>query len=251
MARVQIAVEMKGVYSYEAPAYGYGYETRYIYTMLGEDGKTYVWKTTAFMTVDVPYTGKPGGHYWEDRKGNPVDKLPINKGDKIVIKATIKGEDEYNGQPQTELTRVVVVERTFKAKTPEEIEAERKAANEAKKQEQLDSICGGDFIWKMPYKQYKEHYSDCETVVDSFKPASDYGRIPATVEVIVREGRLKASGVRGKHYRGFMFSFVYNGKETRQTFRAVSEETALKQLNKYFKGATDVECVHIYQYFSA
>lgn len=42
MARITVEVTMSNIYQYSAPAYGYGYETRYIYTMQGEDGTVYV-----------------------------------------------------------------------------------------------------------------------------------------------------------------------------------------------------------------
>ena len=240
MSRIQLAVEMRNIYSYEAPSYGYGYETRYIYTMVGEDGKTYVWKTTSFMTIEVPYTGVPGHHCFEDRKGNPIDHEAVNKGDRLIIKATVKGESEYKGQPQTELTRVNVIERTFRGETPEEIKARLEAEKAAKKQEQLDSIREGDFVWRMPYKQYKEHYSDCETVIDSYVKRA-YAR--ATIEVIIREGRLVASGVRGQHFSGYE---MRNAKGEFIVYRAVSEENAMRRVNKEYPNE-GWECVKIYR----
>ena len=84
--RFEATVTMKGIHSYEAPAYGYGTETRYIYNMIAEDGTVYVWKTTSFMTMEVPYTGKPGCHCFEDRKGNPIDYSRINKKFKRAFK---------------------------------------------------------------------------------------------------------------------------------------------------------------------
>lgn len=241
MEKINAVVTMKNIYSYEAPAYGYGYETRYIYTMESEDGTCYVWKTTAYMAEK--FLDENG---WDiDSTGRKWNYSPINKGDVIRITASIKGQSEYKGQPQTELTRVKLVERTFKAKTWEEIQAEREAEKQAKKEEQLASIQGGDMLWEMPYKQYKEHYSDCETLEGSFK-RTEAG--VATIGVIIREGRLKASGVRGKHYSGYEFYFNENGKRVRCTFRAVSEENALKQLHKEFKDATEIKAGKIYRY---
>lgn len=40
--RIQAEVTMMNIYKYEAPAYGYGTETRYIYTMQDEAGTVYV-----------------------------------------------------------------------------------------------------------------------------------------------------------------------------------------------------------------
>ena len=244
--RIETVVTMTGIYNYERPAYAYGTETAYIYNMTAEDGTVYVWKTTSFMTIEVPYTGKPGRHCFEDRKGNPVDHVAINKGDRIVIKATVKSEGEYKGQPQTEVTRVKVLERIFKAETYEERIERIKKEKEAKKAEQLATIKNGDIVWRMPYRQYKEHYSDCETVIDSYnKPARDR----ATIEVIIREGRLKASGVRGKHYSGYEFFFIdTDGKKSRVCYQAISEETALRHLQKDFPDAKNITPGKIYRY---
>lgn len=222
--RIEITVTMKNVYEYKRPAYVYGTEWAYIYSMEDEAGTAYVWKTTVFL-------------YEEDEEGNPKGR--INKGDVIRIKATVKGQSEYNGQPQTELTRVKLVERIFKAKTWEEIQEERKAAREAKVQEQRDSLSGEDFIWRMPYRQYKEHYSDCETIIGSF----DRNRGVATIQVIVREGRLKASGVRGEHYRGYR---LQNEEGEQVVYRAVKEENAIRRAEKEFGGTW--ECIRIYNY---
>ena len=219
--RIELAVEMKGIYSYTAPAYGYGVETRYIYKMATDCGNIYVWKTAAIMAVS---------------------DSPVNVGDKLVIVGTVKGESEYRGENQTELTRVKVKERTFRGKTWEEIQKGREEEKERKAQEQRDSIRGMDIIWTMTYKQYKEHYSDCETITGSFR--REMGR-PATIQVIIREGRLKASGVRGKHYSGYVLEDAEDGK--RVVYRAVSEENAVKRAEKEFGGG-EWKCVKIYQY---
>jgi len=243
MARIEITVTMKGIYSYERPAYGYGIETAYIYNMETEDGKAYVWKTTSFMTLRVESDKKNGMEY-EEKTGKWFAHQKINKGDVIRITASVKGESEYKGQPQTELTRVKVVERTVAAKTWEEIKAEREAQKAQKAQEQLDSLQGEDFAWRMPYKQYKEHYNDCETVEGSFEK----NRFGSFITVIVREGRLKASGVRGEHYSGYEFYFMQDGKKHRTCYRAVKEENALRRLQKDFPDATDIQPGRIYNY---
>lgn len=239
--RIEATVTMTNIYEYEAPAFGYGYETRYIYTMTAEDGTVYVWKTTAFMTLKVE---DPDG--WEiDRKGRRWNYLKINSGDIIKIAASIKGESEYKGQPQTELTRVKVIERTFKAETPEERAARIEKERKAKAQEQRDSLIGQDFIWTMPYKQFKEHYADCETVEGSFER---HRNRPCTIAVIIREGRLKASGVRGEHYSGYSFLVTDNGEKVRVVYRAVNEENAEKRCKKDFPAATEISLDNIYHY---
>ena len=238
--RIQIEVTMQGIYSYERPAYGYGTETAYIYNMVDENGKVYVWKTTTYMGIEVE---DPNGHF-TSKRGKTYEFYKINKNDKIVITASVKGESEYKGQPQTELTRVKVKERTFEAETWEQAQA-RKAA---KAQEQLDSVKGGDFIWTMSYRQYKEHYSDCETVTGSYNSHEEesmrsHRRIPATIDVIIREGRLKNSGVRGKHYSGYRLRNK-NGEQV--VYRAIKEENAIRRAEKEFGG--EWECIKVYDY---
>lgn len=242
--RIEKTVEMKGIYSYMRPAYTYGVETAYIYNMMDEDGTVYVWKTTTFMGVEIE---TKDGHIIK-ANGKAYDFSAINKGDVIRIKASVKGQSEYKGQPQTELTRVKVLERTFKAKTWAEIQEERKAEKERKAQEQIDSLKGEDFIWTMTYRQYKEHYSDCETVAGSYDDHEEanrhsYRRIPATISVIIREGRLKASGVRGEHYSGYK---LRNTDGECIVYRAVKEENAIRRAKKEFGG--EWECVKVYEY---
>ena len=80
----------------------------------------------------------------------------------------------------------------------------------------------------MPYKQYKMHYSDCETVKGSFtRSDSRYGG--STISVIIRKGRLKNSGVRGEHYSGYRF---VNEIGQHATYRAVSVDNAERRINK-------------------
>lgn len=237
-----IEVTVKGIYSYEAPAYAYGYETKYIYTMQGADGTIYVWKNTTSLLGYEEVTDSENEYYSINAKGEKVRWNRINRGDVITISATVKGEDEYKGEKQTIVNRVKVHGRTFKAKTPEEIEAERKEKREQEKQEQLDSIGKNDLVWKMPYRQYKKHYSDCETVIDSYE--SNNGN--KTIKVIIREGRLKKSGVRGKSFFGFEFIFENNGQKASDIFRAVCEENALKQLHKAYPDAVNIKAGQVY-----
>lgn len=236
--RIEATVKMTNIYSYTRPAYVYGYETAYIYTMTAEDGKVYVWKTTALMGIEIP---DENGWiiYDEGKKKGKYAFVIMRKGDVVKIKATFKAEGEYKGQPQTEVARVKVTEVVSGGKTPEQIEAERLAKIEAKKQEQMASLAGDDFIWKqMPYKQYKEHYSDCETVCDSFEKI----RFGSYIDVIIREGRLKESGVRGQHYNSYECT---NSDGMKVTYKAVCEDNAIRRAEKEFGGEGWV-CTHIY-----
>lgn len=248
MARVTLTVEMKGIHSFEVPAFGYGTQMKYIYNMEGEDGTAYVWKTTAFWCFPIYEGIDPDTANFFDAKGKAYFPQRIVKGDKLVITATVKGQSEYKGQPQTELQRVKAVELVSHTKSWSDIQAEKEAEKKHMKKEQLESIRENDMVWTMPYKQYKEHYSDCETVIDSFEaPDTRAGRKVATISVIIREGRLKASGVRGRYFSGYEYEFTFDGKTGCHTFRAVCEENARKQLAKEFKGATDIELKHIYR----
>ena len=82
-------------------------------------------------------------------------------------------------------------------------------------------------IHRMPYRRYKERYSDCDTVSGSYDKGSK------TIEVIVPDGRMKPSGVRGQR---FLTIWMRVGKDAEhkfeQGFRAVSLENALKQARR-------------------
>lgn len=230
--RITIKGILSGVHSFERPSFGYGMETVHIYKISSEDGKVYVWKTTSAMTMEIPYTGKEGYHNFEDRKGNPIDYTHPNKGDTVTITASIKGESEYKGEKQTEIQRVKVTEII------------RKEKPEVKKQDL--TLADGDEIRRMPYKQYKEHYSDCETVNGSFFRDEHTG--DSFIKVIIRNGRMKASGVRGQHFSGYEVEWFENGEKCFRSFRAVSEDNALKQARKAFPNGTDFNCRKVYFY---
>ena len=77
---------------------------------------------------------------------------------------------------------------------------------------------------RMFYRQYKQHYSDCETVPGS------YDSINKSIEVIVPEGRMKPSGVRGRHFHGYQLWFKDASGDCKYcTYRAVSLDNAMKQ----------------------
>lgn len=238
--RIEAEVTVANIYEYEREAYAYGMETAYIYSMVGEDGTNYVWKTTSILGYEVE---DPEGWIIREKKGKEVryGYVPVNKDDKIRIKATVKGESEYKGKPQTEVNRVKVLERTYRAETYEERMERLEKEREAKKNEQIASLRDGDIIWEMPYKQYKDHYSDCETVTGSFR-RSKGGH--SYISVIVRNGRLKASGVRGESFQGYELT---NESGEIITYRAVCEENALRRANKEFPEHT-WKCTHVYFY---
>lgn len=96
---------------------------------------------------------------------------------------------------------------------------------------------------RMHYSQYKNHYSDCQTVPGS------YDKVTKSVEVILPEGRIKPSGVRGKRFHGYQIGLTdKTGKHGYCTYRAVSEENAIKQHIKWCNenGWVPGEVEHIY-----
>ena len=97
---------------------------------------------------------------------------------------------------------------------------------------------------RMLYRRYKQHYSDCETV------RGTYDENDRTIEVIVPEGRMKNSGVRGQRFHGYEIYFVDDkGRKGFVSYRAVSKENALKQHKKFCNsnGYTYTEEIgHIY-----
>lgn len=243
--KVEIEVKVKGIYTFET-RFGWDWTTNYIYNMEDADGNVLVWKTQKDLTILTEKriafggNGKPYRFEGKSRKDtlDGYDKYhEVSKGDVIILKGTVKAHDTYKGTEQTVLTRCKITGVVSFSLTKEEW-------MEQKREEQFHSLEDGDFVWKMPYRQFKEHYSDCETIVGSCNRENEL-KI-CTIEVIIRNGRLKASGVRGEHFYGFDFSFDFEGKNTSCVFRAVSEENARKQLAKAFKGAENIELERVW-----
>lgn len=89
----------------------------------------------------------------------------------------------------------------------------------------------------MLYRQYKQHYSDCETVADS------YNKSLKTIAVLIPDGRVKPSGVRGRRFSGYQLWFLdENGEKKFCSYRAVSAENATKQHKKVCKENGWVPC---------
>lgn len=224
--RITITVTLTREHSYEVAGYLHGrYETRHIYTFTDADGRVYVWKTATVAGIDTD-----GGFD------------PARAGDVMTITATEAGVGEYRGVAHIVLQRVKVNGYLTRGESREEREARKAEAQRA-------SLTGEDFIWRMPYRQYKDHYSDCETVAGSFIGRDDPRSCgEASIAVIIREGRLKASGVRGRHYAGYEFSFNSGGKQIRACYYAISEETAMRRLLKEYPDATDITPGQIFTY---
>lgn len=186
--------------------YSYKGEEVFVYKFESEDGKIYVWKSTNVLVLD----GEIGG-------GMDSSEVFPQIGAIIRIKASIKGENNYRGEDQILLTRVKVLEIVKQALSKEE-------KTEIKKNAQLESLNDEDFVYEMPYRQYKNHYSDCETL------AGSYNRETGTISVIIREGRLKNSGVRFQKFNSYRFRSE-DGKKIQCRY-AVSEENARRRIEK-------------------
>lgn len=162
MEKVFVEVKLNKISSYVAPSYNpyEGYETRYIYTMRGNDGKVYVWKTTKVLSVN----------------SNTLDCIcreddsACYEGDVLFITGSIKGEDEYKGEKQILLTRVEVKERFEAVPSTEERIAD-----------QLSSVRPVDKLLRISYREYKNKYEKCETILNSYDPAYK------TILIIVRD----------------------------------------------------------------
>lgn len=81
---------------------------------------------------------------------------------------------------------------------------------------------------RMLYRRYKTAYADCQTVPGTYDKATK------TIVVIIPEGRMKPSGVRGKHFKGYQLWLLdEKGKYGYCTYRATCLENAEKQHAKW------------------
>lgn len=223
--RITITATYKKRFEYTDYKFSYYGTTHFTHIFEDLKGNTIVWKSTNMVEtiVDDAYAFIP-------------------EGSTVELIGTVKEHDTFKDQEQTVVTRCKfkLIER---AKTKLEIQEEKAKA-------QMDSIGEHDLIWEMPYRQYKEHYSDCETVIGSFDNHEDsHGNchgVP-TIKVIIREGRLKKSGTRGEHFYGFAFASSADC-ENGLVYRAVCEENAWKRFLKDHPDCENWVCVRIYDY---
>ena len=149
------------------------------------------------------------------------------RGDTVKLRGTIKAHDEYKGTKQTVLTRC-------------KVETISSPIDRAKKQKE-EQVINGDILI-MPYRQYKNHYSDCATVKNS------YNEHEHTIGVIIPDGRMKKNGVRGQHFTGYEFSYTENNVRFISTYRAIDEEHAIAHLKREHKTADNIKIEHVYFY---
>lgn len=81
---------------------------------------------------------------------------------------------------------------------------------------------------RMTYRQFKTSYADCET-----KPGT-YDKNTKSIVVIIPDGRMKPSGVRGRHFIGYQLWLINEKGEYKYcTYRATCIENAEKQHRKW------------------
>lgn len=206
MATTKINVTVKYINCLTfAPYHVYGEPQNMFIFKDEENNKTYIWKTTTQLQYD---------------------NKPINKGSTINIIGNFKGEKTYKGEQQTILTRVKVNSIVNEGLTKEQY-------LEIKRNEQLKQAKENDCIlYHTSYKAYKEHYSDCKTLINSFNKET------YTITVIVPHDRMKNSGVRGKRFAYYLF-YTKDKKHCRCKY-AVSAENAFKQLEKEIRKESDL-----------
>lgn len=207
--RIQTQATLVGEFKF-TKTFGWNTVETTIYKMEDAEGRIFVWKTTASLGIDS--TDKRGHWVWDG----------VKRRDSFEFKATVKGVGEYKGEKQIELQRVKVLSIDH-APTVEEIRAN-------KRQAQLDAMEEGDILYRCKWSAAQEHYADCEVLEGS------YDKLDNTVQVIVPANRMKASGVRFKHFERFVF--VPKGQVEERypkdfaVYRAVDEEHAYRHLLK-------------------
>lgn len=218
--RYDLALTLVGEHEFQS-YFGFN-QTITLYSFKDADGNKFVWKTSAVLGLDRPDPKDPQYYIFEG----------VRRGDTAQVKATVKAHGEYKGEDQTELTRVKVISISH-IPTKQEREEDLRA-------QQIASLEEGDGIWEgMPYRQFKEHYADCEILAGSYTE----GVNRPTVDVIIRKGRLVNSGTRGKEYHSW--AFVVDGDVT-HGFYAVSFENAEKRCRKEFPEAQSITLHKMY-----
>ena len=230
--RITVTATYKARFEYTDYKFSYYGTTHFTHIFEDDEGNTIVWKSTNMVEYINDGSENP------NRKG---DLEFVTKGSTVELTGTVKDHSTYKDTEQTVVTRCKfkLIER---AKTEDEIRQEKAETQKA-------SIGENDLVWEMPYRQYKEHYSDCETIIGSYDSHEDSrGNCTSapTIKVIIREGRLKKSGVRGQHYAGYQFTSE-DGKIV-TTYRAISEETARKRLMKDHPNSGNWELTKIFNY---
>ena len=177
--RIKLEVTLVGEYKFSTK-----FGTTHIYKMKDAEGRVYVWKTSGYLAYE-PIIEECDGVAM-------LDYIVIIKNDVIEITASVKGKDEYNGEPQTLLNRVKVT-KIIKAHTPKSvIIANKKKLGQLKGNEFLvKTIVTTEVIRKIAEKNGVE-LRDCYT---GFKWIAN--------EIRISEGKQKYIG-GGEESFGFL-----------------------------------------------
>ncbi len=191
--------------------YRFTYENPFSYSKWDE-GRGYIFKDERRK-----YIWKTTGHGMQDKNKESV-KCVI--GNKYSFEATEKGVITYKDEEETVLIRC----KNFECVAEKEYAPVKKGITKA---EQMATLKEGDQIITMDYARYKKHYSDCEKVVGSYVAFGCGEGGEQYIDVIVRAGRMKNSGVRGKSYGYYRFE-TPEGEYI--DLKAISEETASRRV---------------------
>lgn len=129
---------------------------RRIHKFIDIDNNLYVWRTSKIC-----------GILQHDKQGTELF-IGVNPGDMITLEGTIKDADaEYKGESQILITRAKI-----KKLIEKDYLSEQKLIR-MKQDRQLALIKEDYSIKTVLYKEYKEEYSNCQVLVDSFKRTDD------------------------------------------------------------------------------
>ena len=104
--KIQIDVTLVKKFSYETH---FGYRTMYVsgYVFKTDDGNTLVYKTTGNpLGYDYEVPQDSNSCNYTDEDGRKWDWMPMQEGERVTIKGTIKEHQEYNNVNQTILQMV-------------------------------------------------------------------------------------------------------------------------------------------------
>lgn len=152
---------------YEGRSYSY-YDDgiRYLMKFIDNEGNVYVYRKDHHLGIE-----------YLDERGH-LQFEPMEVGDKVLISGTVKDVSEYKGEEQTVLTRCKL-EDILKHGYMSEQEI-----NQYKRDKQLGRQKGNVEVKTVTYRDYKNKYSDLETIYGSFV-RNDEGSF---IDVIVPEG---------------------------------------------------------------
>ena len=107
--KITVTVTLAKKFDYETH---FGFRTMYVsgYVFKTDDGNTIVYKTTG-NPLGYDYEVAQDSPAWDytDKNGKKWDWKPIQEGERVTIKGTIKEHQEYNNVNQTILQRVKLV----------------------------------------------------------------------------------------------------------------------------------------------